>query len=78
MRHHASDPVRWHPEEKASRLAEILDKPTFLSMGSSACPSRHVIHQESFENAEIASILKRLPGGNAIYSSQILTVSSSS
>src|SRR6187397_2535563 len=55
---HANNPVDWYPwgDEAFSRAARE-DKPIFLSIGYSTCHWCHVMEHESFEQAEIASLL---------------------
>ncbi|MBI4251888.1 MAG: thioredoxin domain-containing protein [Candidatus Tectomicrobia bacterium] len=56
---HRHNPVDWHPwGEEALRRAREEDKPIFLSVGYSACHWCHVMEHESFENEEIAQILR--------------------
>lgn len=55
---HADNPVNWYPwGEEAFSRARSEDKPVLLSIGYSACHWCHVMAHESFENAEIASLL---------------------
>jgi uncharacterized protein YyaL (SSP411 family) len=55
---HANNPVDWYPwGEEAFTKARSEDKPIFLSVGYSTCHWCHVMERESFENAEIASLL---------------------
>lgn len=57
---HASNPVDWHPwDEEALRLARQQDRPIFLSIGYSACHWCHVMAHESFEDPEIARLLRQ-------------------
>ena len=56
---HAHNPVDWHawgPE--AFDRARREDKPVFLSIGYSTCHWCHVMERESFEDEEVARILK--------------------
>jgi len=56
---HAQNPVEWYPwGEKAFARAREEDKPIFLSIGYSTCHWCHVMEHESFENEEIASVLR--------------------
>ncbi|MFZ5833494.1 MAG: thioredoxin domain-containing protein [Planctomycetota bacterium] len=56
---HAENPVDWHPwNEDALARARREEKPIFLSIGYSACHWCHVMAHESFENHEIADLLK--------------------
>jgi uncharacterized protein YyaL (SSP411 family) len=55
---HAHNPVDWHPwGEEALSLAQREDKPILLSIGYSACHWCHVMERESFEDAEIATLM---------------------
>ena len=55
---HAENPVDWYPwGEEAFSRARAEDKPVLLSIGYSACHWCHVMAHESFENAEIASLM---------------------
>ncbi len=55
---HAANPVDWHAWGKeAFARARAEDKPIFLSIGYSTCHWCHVMERESFESAEIASVL---------------------
>ncbi len=55
---HAKNLVEWYPwGEQALTLARDLDKPILLSIGYSACHWCHVMAHESFEDAEVASIM---------------------
>lgn len=55
---HAGNPVDWYPwGEEALRRAHDEDRPIFLSIGYAACHWCHVMAHESFENADIASIM---------------------
>jgi len=56
---HAHNPVDWYPwGEEALQKARTEDKPIFLSIGYSACHWCHVMEHESFENEDIAAILR--------------------
>ena len=58
LRQHGENPVDWYPwGEEAFEKARREDKPVFLSVGYSTCHWCHVMAHESFEDAEIASIL---------------------
>jgi len=60
LQHNAHNPVDWFPwSDQAFEKAGQEDKPNFLSIGYSTCHWCHVMERESFENAEIASILNR-------------------
>lgn len=55
---HARNPVDWYPWcDEAFERAERENKPVFLSIGYSTCHWCHVMEHESFENADIASLL---------------------
>jgi len=57
---HSSNPVEWFPWGKeALNRAQSENKPIFLSIGYSACHWCHVMEKESFEDKEIAEILKK-------------------
>lgn len=56
---HAYNPVDWYPwGEEAFAKAKAEDKPVFLSIGYSTCHWCHVMEEESFEDLEVARILK--------------------
>lgn len=55
---HASNPVDWYPwSSEAFKKAQEEDKPIFLSIGYSTCHWCHVMAHESFEDADVASLL---------------------
>ena len=55
---HADNPVDWFPwGDDAFRKARLENKPIFLSIGYSTCHWCHVMAHESFENADVASVL---------------------
>jgi len=55
---HAENPVDWYPWcNEAFERAQRENKPIFLSIGYSACHWCHVMAHESFENADIASVM---------------------
>ena len=57
---HANNPVDWYPwGEEAFARAREADLPIFLSVGYSSCHWCHVMEHESFEDEEVAAILKR-------------------
>jgi uncharacterized protein len=57
---HAANPVDWYPwGAEALERALREDKPIFLSIGYSTCHWCHVMEHESFENADIASLLNQ-------------------
>lgn len=56
---HATNPVDWYPwGPEALERSRREDKPIFLSIGYAACHWCHVMAHESFEDPEIASILR--------------------
>ena len=56
---HAQNPVDWYPwGEEAFARARAEDKPIFLSIGYSTCHWCHVMERESFENSEVADLLR--------------------
>ncbi|WP_055669116.1 thioredoxin domain-containing protein [Desnuesiella massiliensis] len=56
---HAYNPVDWYPwNEEAFEKAKKEDKPIFLSIGYSTCHWCHVMAHESFEDEEVALVLK--------------------
>ncbi len=57
---HAENPLDWYPwGEEAFERARREDKPVFLSIGYSTCHWCHVMAHESFEDPEVAEVLKR-------------------
>jgi uncharacterized protein len=57
---HADNPVDWYPWGKeAFEKARKENKPVFLSIGYSTCHWCHVMEHESFEDAEVAEVMKR-------------------
>lgn len=57
---HAHNPVDWYPwGEEAFNKAKAEDKPIFLSIGYSTCHWCHVMERESFEDQEVAEILRQ-------------------
>ena len=55
---HAENPVDWYPWGKeAFERAREEDKPIFLSIGYSSCHWCHVMEHESFEDAQVASLM---------------------
>jgi len=55
---HADNPVDWFPwGDEAFSKARTENKPIFLSIGYSTCHWCHVMAHESFENADVASVL---------------------
>jgi hypothetical protein len=55
---HADNPVDWFPwGDEAFVKARAENKPIFLSIGYSTCHWCHVMAHESFENADVASVL---------------------
>jgi len=58
---HAYNPVDWFPwSEEAFEKARLEDKPVFLSIGYSTCHWCHVMERESFEDEEVAALMKRV------------------
>jgi uncharacterized protein YyaL (SSP411 family) len=56
---HSRNPVDWYPwGEEALERARREDRPIFLSIGYSTCHWCHVMERESFENREIAELLR--------------------
>ncbi len=56
---HAQNPVDWYPwGDEAIEKAKSEDKPIFLSIGYSACHWCHVMAHETFEDPEVAEIMK--------------------
>lgn len=57
---HVENPVDWYPwGAQALELARKQNKPILLSIGYSACHWCHVMAHESFEDAEIASVMNQ-------------------
>ncbi|MEO8682412.1 MAG: thioredoxin domain-containing protein [Vicinamibacterales bacterium] len=55
---HADNPVDWYPwGEAAFAAARAARKPIFLSIGYATCHWCHVMERESFENADLATVL---------------------
>ncbi len=55
---HAYNPVDWYPwSSEAFELAQLKDKPIFLSIGYSTCHWCHVMEHESFEDPEVAALM---------------------
>lgn len=55
---HADDPVDWYPwGPEAFERAARENRPLFISIGYSACHWCHVMHDESFRDEEVASLL---------------------
>jgi uncharacterized protein len=55
---HADNPVDWYPwGEEALTHARDTDKPILLSIGYSSCHWCHVMAHESFEDADVASVM---------------------
>jgi uncharacterized protein len=58
LRQHAYNPVDWYPwGDEALARARADNKPILLSIGYSACHWCHVMERESFENADIATLM---------------------
>jgi hypothetical protein len=61
LQQHAHNPVDWFPwGEEAFALAKAEDKPLFLSIGYSTCHWCHVMERETFEDEEIAALMRTL------------------
>ena len=61
LRQHADNPVDWYPwGDEALAAAREQDKPILLSIGYSACHWCHVMAHESFEDAEVATVMNKL------------------
>ncbi len=59
LRQHKDNPVDWFPwGEEAFERAAAEEKPIFLSIGYSTCHWCHVMARESFEDREVAELLK--------------------
>lgn len=57
---HARNPVDWYPwGEEAFRAAKAQNKPVLLSVGYSTCHWCHVMEHESFEDEDVALLLKQ-------------------
>src|SRR4029077_2128517 len=55
---HANNPVDWYPwGDEAFAKAKAENKLVLVSIGYSACHWCHVMEHESFEDAEVASIM---------------------
>lgn len=58
LQQHADNPVDWYAwNDETLRLARKLDKPILLSIGYSACHWCHVMAHESFEDADVATVM---------------------
>jgi len=58
LRQHAYNPVDWYPwGPEAFEEAQRQNKPIFLSIGYSTCHWCHVMAHESFEHAEVATLM---------------------
>ncbi|MBN2809662.1 MAG: thioredoxin domain-containing protein [Deltaproteobacteria bacterium] len=59
LRQHAEQPVDWFPwGPEALEKARLEDKPLFLSIGYSTCHWCHVMAHESFDDVEVAALLR--------------------
>jgi uncharacterized protein YyaL (SSP411 family) len=57
---HAENPVNWYPwGDDAFQKAKKEDRPIFLSIGYATCHWCHVMAHESFEDNEVAGLLKK-------------------
>src|SRR5215208_2215485 len=55
---HADNPVDWYPwSDEAFDRARTEDKPVLVSIGYAACHWCHVMEHESFEDADVASVM---------------------
>ncbi len=60
LKEHANDPVEWYAwSDDAFSKAEKENKLIFLSIGYSACHWCHVMHEESFMDEEISSLMNK-------------------
>ncbi len=60
LRQHATNPVPWFPwGEEAFAAARERDVPLFVSIGYASCHWCHVMAHESFEDPEVADLLRR-------------------
>ena len=58
LRQHAENPVDWYPwGDEAFAAARAGDRPILLSVGYASCHWCHVMAHESFEDAEVASLM---------------------
>ena len=56
---HKNNPVDWYPwGEPAFQRAVVENKPIFLSVGYATCHWCHVMGKESFENEDVAQVLR--------------------
>lgn len=61
LRQHADNPVHWRPWSRAALdEAKSLQRPILLSVGYAACHWCHVMADESFEDATVATVMNRL------------------
>lgn len=61
LQQHAHNPVDWFPwGEEAFALARAEDKPIFLSIGYATCHWCHVMERESFEDEDIAALMRAI------------------
>ena len=60
LRHHASDPVDWHPwGDEAFAKARAEGKLLLVSIGYASCPWSQKMQDECFTNAEVARFMNR-------------------
>ncbi|MFZ2541992.1 MAG: thioredoxin domain-containing protein [Gallionella sp.] len=60
LQQHADNPVDWYAwNPDTLRQAREQDKPILLSIGYSACHWCHVMAHESFEDADVATVMNR-------------------
>jgi len=58
LKQHSQDPIHWLPWSNETFLeAQNTKKLIFISIGYASCHWCHVMHNESFKNAEIAKVL---------------------
>jgi len=61
LQQHKDNPVAWQPwDEAALAAARAEDRPILLSIGYAACHWCHVMAHESFEDAQVATVMNRL------------------
>ncbi|HML61967.1 MAG TPA: thioredoxin domain-containing protein, partial [Solidesulfovibrio sp.] len=61
LQQHARNPVDWYPwGDEAFASARAEDKPIFLSIGYATCHWCHVMERESFEDEDIAALMRAI------------------
>mgnify|MGYP000849573009 CR=1 FL=1 len=61
LQQHARNPVDWYPwGDEAFAAARAEDKPIFLSIGYATCHWCHVMERESFEDEDIAALMRAI------------------